>query len=251
MSDCRRTSKPTEPMFTPSTAPTPRSWPTRWPSIQPLRALHARVAGRNQHAEAPSSSSTPSTSQYGHRSIADLAHIPMAIERLSLLAAIALSRRAALGRPGTQHALPGFPQVRLVHAAPRSAARPSRFAAADSRPLYRLQPGQRPACSRRLEAVVPCPEAMKPDAYERTLKARAFDVARYLPAARRRTLRWARSRQRAYAGNAGFPPADQRVCGDPQCSAKSCARPPLSEKDVNPREQAYRHLMESLEGPST
>src|ERR1700712_3061394 len=28
--------------------------------------------------------------QYGHRSIADLAHIPMAIERLSLLAAIAL-----------------------------------------------------------------------------------------------------------------------------------------------------------------
>src|SRR5438309_4621113 len=28
--------------------------------------------------------------QYGHRSIADLAHIPMAIERLSILAAIAL-----------------------------------------------------------------------------------------------------------------------------------------------------------------
>src|SRR5947209_7098027 len=28
--------------------------------------------------------------QYGHRSIADLAHVPMAIERLSLLAAIAL-----------------------------------------------------------------------------------------------------------------------------------------------------------------
>jgi thymidylate synthase ThyX len=27
---------------------------------------------------------------------------------------------------------------------------------------------------------VPCPEAMKPEAYERTLKARAFDVARYL-----------------------------------------------------------------------
>ena len=28
--------------------------------------------------------------QYGHRSIADLAHVPMAVERLSLLAAIAL-----------------------------------------------------------------------------------------------------------------------------------------------------------------
>ena len=31
-----------------------------------------------------------------------------------------------------------------------------------------------------LKAAVPQPEAMKPDAYERTLKARAFDVARYL-----------------------------------------------------------------------
>ena len=31
-----------------------------------------------------------------------------------------------------------------------------------------------------LKAAIPQPETMKPDAYERTLKARAFDVARYL-----------------------------------------------------------------------
>ncbi len=31
-----------------------------------------------------------------------------------------------------------------------------------------------------LKAAIPQPESMKPDAYERTLKARAFDVARYL-----------------------------------------------------------------------
>ena len=31
-----------------------------------------------------------------------------------------------------------------------------------------------------LKSSIPCPETMKPDAYERTLKARAFDVARYL-----------------------------------------------------------------------
>ena len=34
--------------------------------------------------------------QYGHRSIADLAHIPFAIERLSLLAAIALVAEALI-----------------------------------------------------------------------------------------------------------------------------------------------------------
>ena len=31
-----------------------------------------------------------------------------------------------------------------------------------------------------LKAAIPQPESMKPEAYERTLKARAFDVARYL-----------------------------------------------------------------------
>ena len=33
---------------------------------------------------------------------------------------------------------------------------------------------------RRFGSAWPRPEAMKPEAYERTLKARAFDVARYL-----------------------------------------------------------------------
>ena len=48
--------------------------------------------------------------QYGHRSIADLAHIPFAIERLSLLAAIALVDEQRWGRPGALHTLPEFPQ---------------------------------------------------------------------------------------------------------------------------------------------
>ena len=52
--------------------------------------------------------------QYGHRSIADLAHLAFAIERLSLLAAIVTRRRATLGWPGALHPLPELPQERLV-----------------------------------------------------------------------------------------------------------------------------------------
>ena len=52
--------------------------------------------------------------QYGHRSIADLAHIAFAVERLSLLAAIVLVDETALGRPGTLDPLPEFHEVRLV-----------------------------------------------------------------------------------------------------------------------------------------
>ena len=56
--------------------------------------------------------------QYGHRSIADLAHIPFAIERLSPARRHRTGRRTALGRSGALHPLPELPQVRLAH--PRS-----------------------------------------------------------------------------------------------------------------------------------
>ncbi len=116
--------------------------------------------------------------QYGHRSIADLAHVPMAIERLSLLAAIALvdetrwdgqersTRYQDFGRSGwytpalNEHERRAFDQA--VEAL---------FARYDQ-----LSRGMADA----LKRVTPRPEAMKPESYERTLRARAFDVARYL-----------------------------------------------------------------------
>jgi thymidylate synthase ThyX len=115
--------------------------------------------------------------QYGHRSIADLAHIPMAVERLSLLAAIALVdeqrwdgqerstryqdfRKSGWYTPALGEATPTF-----------TAAIQAMFAAYD-----KVGGGMLEA----LKAAVARPEAMKADAYERTLKARAFDVARYL-----------------------------------------------------------------------
>jgi thymidylate synthase ThyX len=115
--------------------------------------------------------------QYGHRSIADLAHIPFAIERLSLLAAIALVdeqrwdgqerstryqnfRRSGWFTPDLGAETPQF-----------TAAVQALFAAYDHIGAGMLE---------ALKAVIARPEELKPEAYERTLKARAFDVARYL-----------------------------------------------------------------------
>jgi thymidylate synthase ThyX len=118
--------------------------------------------------------------QYGHRSIADLAHIAFAVERLSLLAAIVLvdeprwdgqersTRYQDFLKSGWY--LPDFGQDDT------------------SLQLYSETIGSLFAAYRRTSAAVldllrsriPRPESLKPEAYERTLKARAFDVARYL-----------------------------------------------------------------------
>ena len=52
--------------------------------------------------------------QYGHRSIADLAHLAFAIEKLSILAATVLVDETALGRAGAFHPLSGLPEERLL-----------------------------------------------------------------------------------------------------------------------------------------
>ncbi len=118
--------------------------------------------------------------QYGHRSIADLAHVAFAIERLSLLAAISLvdeqrwdgqerSTRYQNFRKSGWY-LPDFGG----HTAARedfSRAMEALFAEyhATSERVFEFLCGQ-----------VARPEEMKQEAYARTLRARAFDVARYL-----------------------------------------------------------------------
>jgi len=115
--------------------------------------------------------------QYGHRSIADLAHIPFAIERLSLLAAIELVdeqrwdgqerstryqdfRRSGWYTPDLGSQTPAYTE-----------AIGALFIA-----YQRISAEMLDA----LQNAIPRPEEMKPEGYERTLKARAFDVARYL-----------------------------------------------------------------------
>jgi thymidylate synthase ThyX len=118
--------------------------------------------------------------QYGHRSIADLAHIAFAIERLSLLAAIVLvdEQRWDGQERSTRYQnfmksgwyLPDFGED--------STARKLYTETIDG--LFVAYERTTAAVQDALRERVARPEEMKPDAYERTLKARAFDVARYL-----------------------------------------------------------------------
>jgi len=115
--------------------------------------------------------------QYGHRSIADLAHIPFAIERLSLLAAIDLVDEQRWDGQERSTRYQNFQKSGWF--TPDLGADTPRFTTAVETLFvtYELI-GDRMA--QALRDAIPRPETMKPDAYDRTLKARAFDVARYL-----------------------------------------------------------------------
>ncbi|HXZ80363.1 MAG TPA: FAD-dependent thymidylate synthase [Terriglobales bacterium] len=118
--------------------------------------------------------------QYGHRSIADLAHIAMAIEKLSILAAITLvdeqrwdgqerSTRYQDFRKGKYY-VPDFGGDRDAQQLFQETV--------DS--LFRDYEILSEQLFEYLRNLTPRPEDMKPDAYERTLRARAFDITRYL-----------------------------------------------------------------------
>lgn len=118
--------------------------------------------------------------QYGHRSIADLAHIAFAVERLSLLAALILvdeqrwdGQERSTRYQNFQESGWYFPDF----------GQDTSSAAQFAETIGKLQATYQRTTTAVLEVLrrrVSRPEAMKPDSYERTLKARAFDVARYL-----------------------------------------------------------------------
>ena len=113
--------------------------------------------------------------QYGHRSIADLAHIPFAIERLSLLAAIELVDEQ---RWDGQERSTRYQNFRLSGwYTPDLGREKSTFTVAVEA-LFAAYDHISAGMLVALKAAIPQPESMKPETYERTLKARAFDVAR-------------------------------------------------------------------------
>ena len=116
--------------------------------------------------------------QYGHRSIADLAHIPFAIERLSLLAAIALVDEQRWDGQERSTRYQDFRKSGWFTPASLGTQELTYTRAIQELFAAYNQVGE--GMTAKLTAVVPKPEAMKQDAYTRTLKARAFDVARYL-----------------------------------------------------------------------
>jgi thymidylate synthase ThyX len=118
--------------------------------------------------------------QYGHRSIADLAHIALAIERLSILAAIAVAdeqrwdgqerstRYQDFNKSG--YYVPDFGEDHGASQLYRETV-DSLFAEYESLSERMFQ---------HLASITPKPAEMRQDAYERTLRARAFDISRYL-----------------------------------------------------------------------
>src|SRR6202050_3897949 len=119
--------------------------------------------------------------QYGHRSIADLAHVALAIEKLSILAAIAVADEQRWDGQERSTRYQDFKQARYFTPDFGEGRE-------QTRDLYRKTMedlfAEYEALSGRvfhyLTGITPKPEEMKQEAYERTLRARAFDFSRYL-----------------------------------------------------------------------
>jgi thymidylate synthase ThyX len=118
--------------------------------------------------------------QYGHRSIADLAHIAFAIERLSLLAAISLVDEQRWDGQERSTRYQNFKKSGWYmpdFGADHKAAQIYRESVEGLFTAYHeLAEGM----FESLKTQIAKPAEMKQESYDRTLKARAFDVARYL-----------------------------------------------------------------------
>ncbi len=118
--------------------------------------------------------------QYGHRSIADLAHIALAIERLSILAAIVVADEQRWDGQERSTRYQDFRKSGYYtpdFADDRNALDLYRDTIEFLFSEYELLSEQ---MSRYLADITPKPAEMKQEAYDRTLKARAFDISRYL-----------------------------------------------------------------------
>jgi thymidylate synthase ThyX len=118
--------------------------------------------------------------QYGHRSIADLAHIAFAVERLSLLAAIVLVDESRWDGQERSTRYQNFLKSGWYLPDFGSDLASAQLYSQTIESLFEAYQGVSAAVLDLLRARVAAPDSMKPEAYERTLRARAFDVARYL-----------------------------------------------------------------------
>jgi thymidylate synthase ThyX len=116
--------------------------------------------------------------QYGHRSIADLAHIPFAVERLSLLAAAALVDETRWDGQERSTRYQDFRRSGWYTPYLEEAQRSAYTKAVEN--LFASYNELSVGMFESLKAVIPQPEDLTTETYTRTLKARAFDAARYL-----------------------------------------------------------------------
>jgi thymidylate synthase ThyX len=118
--------------------------------------------------------------QYGHRSIADLAHLAFAIEKLSILAAIVLVDEQRWDGQERSTRYQNFKKSGyfIPDFGSDDAARAEYCATSDF--LFAEYEAFTQEMLRYYTAKIPRPEAMAEDQYTRTLRARAFDNSRYL-----------------------------------------------------------------------
>lgn len=117
--------------------------------------------------------------QYGHRSIADLAHLGFAMERLSLLAAIAVADESRWDGQERSTRYQNFRAGDWYVPAALSAPQRVEYEAALGR-LFAAYYAITEKVWRLYGEKTPCPAGMERERFERALRARAYDVARYL-----------------------------------------------------------------------
>jgi len=118
--------------------------------------------------------------QYGHRSIADLAHVALAVERLSILAAIAVADEQRWDGQERSTRYQDFKKSGYF-TPDFGDDQPARLLYQETiNNLFAEYESLSEHTFRYLVDITPKPAEMKQEAYERTLKARAFDISRYL-----------------------------------------------------------------------
>jgi thymidylate synthase ThyX len=117
--------------------------------------------------------------QYGHASIADLGHLGLCWENISELAATEIEDEPLWDGQAKSTRYQDFGKLGFVTPPEFGVEEAGRYQAA-GRALLEAYEKLHALKFAELKEELPRPEAMKPDAYERNLKARAFDVARYV-----------------------------------------------------------------------
>jgi thymidylate synthase ThyX len=181
--------------------------------------------------------------QYGHRSIADLAHIAVAIEKLSILAAIILVDEQRWDGQERSTRYQNFKKSGYyVPDFGGDATLRERYCAAVDF-LFAEYEAFTQAMLGYYKTQVERPEGMTEDAYTRTLRARAFDNSRYLlPLATNTSLGQivnARTLETQIARLLGSPYSEVRCLGE---LLKQAAREPA----YNAQSEMLRRLVEEI-----
>src|SRR5215831_13130922 len=117
--------------------------------------------------------------QYGHASIADLGHVVVCFEGMSELAATEIEDEQLWDGQARSSRYQDFSKSGFVTPPEFDAAQADTYREAATALLDGYNEVHAGVLNYLAEKL-PRPEAMKPEAYERNLRARAFDVARYL-----------------------------------------------------------------------